>query len=76
VLTEVGTQNAYYTLRAVLRSIKDLMLDPGVAARTRNNVELVNASDQVRLQPAMKQIDDKIVVAGVVVGFWVRDKNP
>lgn len=72
VISQDGTRNAFYTLRAVRLSLKDLMLDPGVAARKRNGVELVNTTDLMRFRPAMKVLEDKVVVAGMSVGFGVR----
>lgn len=76
VVTQTGTQNAYYTMRAVLRSLKDLMNDPGNAARQRNLVTLVNTSDLVRIRPTMKEIEDKIIVASMSVTFGFRDEAP
>lgn len=77
VVSEVGTRNAYYTIRAVMRSLKLLMSDPtGTAARTRDSISLVNITDRVVFRPAMKQIEDKIVVASIRLSFGVQDNAP
>lgn len=77
-LTEQGYRAAYYTLRAVQRSLAKFMdtsISAANTARTRNSVTIYSA---VALQHItnFSALEDTDVLAGVLITFQVRDAAP
>lgn len=73
-----ATRDAYYTLRAVRRSLRRLHLaQENNAARKRNNVALLPSADEpMRLVRVDAAKEDGGTYAGVLVTYDVRDLDP
>lgn len=68
--SDTATRDAYYTLRAVERSL-DRMTLPS----TRNEISVYSITDR-RYLPPMQPLEDQWVVGGLRVVFQVRDNEP
>jgi len=68
--TDTATRGAYYTLRAVERSLDRLVLPS-----TRGDVTVYSITDR-RYLPPMQPLEDQWVVGGLRVVFQVRDNAP
>lgn len=72
----VQITDAEYTLRAVVRSLRELMRNANVAARTRNNVAIELMQDPVTLAPVIEAVGEYRVTGAVVVNYQARDCAP
>lgn len=72
---DLGLQNASYTLRAVVMSLRELAKDDHVASRTRDSVR-VYAVERLEQVPLVQGVDDAWITGAVEVTYWVRDILP
>lgn len=70
--TEIGVRNRSYTLRAILQSLDRFHRDENVAARQRNQVQLI-AADAIQLLAAYTPIESGELTACYLVRYWARD---
>ena len=71
--TAQGERDASQTLRAVWRSVGQLMVtSAGEAARTRAQVQLIGVTD-LRAMTLYESNEDTVITAGVLVTCRVRD---
>lgn len=69
-------RNAEYTLRAMLRSMRELMKDANDASRTRNSIKVVSMADPASYLPITEQVGNGFVSGALVVNLEMRDANP
>jgi hypothetical protein len=72
--SEAATQTMY-ALRAIVRSIRDLMRNENVAARTRNSILIVSCS-RITYGAIEETVGNTVATGAVVCVFVVRDKAP
>lgn len=65
-----------YTLRAVLRSLRELMKNTNAMARTRNGILLEAMLDPVVIYPITETVGAFRVSGAIGINFHVRDVNP
>lgn len=70
--TEVGLRNRDYTLRAILQSLDRFHRDENVAARQRNQIQLLAAED-TQMLAAFSPIENGELTACFLVRYWARD---
>lgn len=75
VASELGTRDAGYTLRAVLRSIWKLEDPANAAARVRNNITL-QGIERIDWLASAAELEDVVVLGGVRVVWRVVDTQP
>lgn len=73
--TEAAARDAYYTLRAVQRSLRRLNENTNAAATVRNQVELVELVSLRHSYP-FAPVSDRVVVAALIAVYMVRDLAP
>lgn len=73
--TEEGTEDAYYTLRAIRGCLKDFMKGEYVAARTRNSVR-INQCTGMTSAALVEQLEDVWVTGGLTARFKVHESSP
>lgn len=63
-----GTRDAYYTMRAVVESLRELNRNENQASRTRNGRSLM-ACEEIEFRPMYQALEDG-QVTGVVAATW------
>jgi hypothetical protein len=71
---EAATQTML-ALRAIVRSIRDLMRNENLAARTRNNILIISCS-KITYGQIEETVGNTVATGAVVCVFVVRDKAP
>lgn len=74
--TVAALRDGEYTLRAVVRSLKELFLNANDAARIRNGACLTAMVDPVTYAPVVESIGNHRVAGGVVLNLDGRDADP
>lgn len=70
-----ATTQTMYALRAIVRSIRELMRNGNVAARTRNNV-LIESCSGITYGQIEETAGNAVATGAVVAMFNVRDQAP
>lgn len=73
--TEQGTRDALYTLRTVIRSIRQLEQPANADSRLRNSVRLI-AIERITQKILFTPWGDGLLVAGVACDLNIRDLAP
>ncbi len=68
-------RDTYYTLRAIVASVKELMDPANLAARTRDNV-CIESAEEISQLIVHEAVGDGTVTGAVVVTFRVIDAAP
>jgi len=75
VVGETGLSDAYYTLRAVMMSLRELHTNEQAAARARGSVHL-SYCDDIRQVPMTQETEDAWVTGAIRATYVVRDLAP
>lgn len=70
-----ATRDGDYTLRAVMRSVFELMKGTNVARRTRNSV-CITTLDRATYVPIIEDVGNQQVTGAAVLEFTIRDAAP
>lgn len=70
--TQEAARDVYYTLRAVMQSLRALLQDANAASRVRNQVH-VYSIEAMRAARLATDMDDSQVIGAVLVTFKLRD---
>lgn len=70
-----GLTDASYTLRAVLRSLRELHTNEQAAARARGSVHLISCDD-LRQVPLTQEVDDAWVTGAIRATYTMYDIAP
>jgi hypothetical protein len=70
-----GRRDTYYTLRAVVASVKELMDNANLASRTRDNV-CIESAESISQLIVHEAVGEATVTGAVVVTFRVIDTAP
>lgn len=73
--TPQGNSNAYYTLRAVVRALREFNRNTNESLRSRNGIHVLECKSLTHVQ-LFENIDDAYVTGGIEVTFHVRDTTP
>jgi hypothetical protein len=75
--TNSGLRDAYYTMRAVIASLKDFNSNGPAPefARSRNGVQIIAITEMVEMQP-FQTPEDTAISTGLRITFEVRDTQP
>ena len=71
-----AVRDADYTLRAVIRSLRELSKNVNEAARQRNGVLLILFEDPMEIYPIVEAVGETFVAGAIVANARVRDYNP
>lgn len=77
----VGTADVFsardvlYTLRAIIKSLHDLM-DPVNSSDTQQNNVCIIAINSIAFEPAALELPSGLIVGTVIPNFFVRDQQP
>jgi hypothetical protein len=73
--TAQGNTNAYYTLRAVVKALREFNRNTNESLRSRNGIHVLECKSLTHVQ-LFENIDDAYVTGGIEVTFHVRDTTP
>ena len=68
-------REALYTVRVIVKAIRDLMRNDNVASRTRNSVCLI-ATTGLQYGETFEELETGATIAAVSVDFYARDQSP
>ena len=69
-------RDAEYTLRAILRSLRELVKNTNFAARTRNDICVIQMLDPAIYFPVIEAVGDSRVTGAIGINYQVRDAAP
>lgn len=75
VVAETGLSDAYYTLQAVMMSLRELHTNEQASGRTRGTAALYECED-IRQVPMTQEIDDAWVTGAIRATYMIRDTAP
>lgn len=73
--TEQGVRDTFYTLRAVVQSLRDFNSNDNASDRQRNGIMVLECTN-IRHLPPFTVVADDTMCSGLFVTFRVRDTQP